>query len=104
MSSELEYKKIVDYLAFTHNGIAGQMFGKKCIKINNKSAVALFKDFLVFKLPEKVHSEAISLTGSDLWDPSGKGRPMKEWVQVTMGHKQRFEEFAKASADYVGKT
>jgi hypothetical protein len=102
MSAEQEYEKVVEYLASTHDGVAGQMFGKKCIKINNKAGVALFKDFLVFKLPENIHSKAMSLTGSVLWDPSGKGRPMKEWVQVAVDHKQFFKEFADASANYVG--
>jgi hypothetical protein len=102
MSAEQEYEKIVNYLASTHDGVAGQMFGKKCIKIGSKAGVALFKDFLVFKLPKEIHSEAISLAGSELWDPSGKGRPMKEWVQVSIEHKQKFKEFAKASAEYVG--
>lgn len=102
MSAEVEYEKITTYLASTHEGVAGQMFGKKCIKINNKAGVALFKEYLVFKLPEKEHKDAISLAGSELWDPSGKGRSMKEWVQLTMEHKEKFEEFAKASADYVG--
>lgn len=102
MSSELEFEKIVSYLETHHGGISGQMFGKKCIKINNKAGVALFKDFLVFKLPKEIHSEAIALTGSELWDPSGKGRPMKEWVQITLEHKQKFEALAEASANYVG--
>ena len=102
ISAEQEYEKIVEYLASTHNGVAGQMFGKKCIKINGKAGVALFKDFLVFKLSEDIHSKAISLTNSVLWDPSGKGRKMKEWVQVSIEHKQFFEEFAEASAEYVG--
>ena len=102
MSAEVEFEKITDLLALTHDAVAGQMFGKKCVKINNKAGVALFKDFLVFKLPEKEHKDAISLAGSELWDPSGKGRPMKEWVQLTIEHKEKFEKFAKASADYVG--
>lgn len=102
MSAEIEYEKIVNYLASSHDGVAGQMFGKKCIKINNKAGVALFKEFLVFKLPENTLTEAISLSGSSLWDPSGKGRAMKEWVQITIEHKEKFKNFAKSSADYVG--
>ena len=35
MSAEKEFSKIVEYLASIHNGVAGQMFGKKCIKINS---------------------------------------------------------------------
>ena len=102
MSAENEFSKIVDYLASTHDGVAGQMFGKKCIKINGKAGVALFKDYLVFKLPEEIHSIAISLNGSGLWDPSGKGRAMKEWVQIPIEHNSKFEEFADAAANYVG--
>ena len=79
------------------------MFGKKCIKINGKAGVALFKDYLVFKLPEGPHSAAMSLHGSSLWDPSGKGRAMKEWVQIPIEHSAKFEEFAEASANYVSQ-
>lgn len=101
-AAEEEFEKLVVILATTYDGVAGQMFGKKCIKINNKAGIALFKDCIVFKLPEKPHSEAISLEGSCLWDPSGKGRAMKEWVQLPLEHKLKFKEFAEASANYVG--
>lgn len=78
------------------------MFGKKCIKINGKAGIVLFKDCIVFKLPELAHAKALSLTQSLLWDPSGKGRAMKEWVQVTSEHKKYFKNFAQLAADYVG--
>ena len=102
MSAEQEYEKLIALLAKTHEGVSGQMFGKKCIKIKGKAGVALFNESLVFKLPEETHCVAIALNDSQLWDPSGKGRPMKEWVQVTLEHTAKFEEFAKAAADYVG--
>ena len=102
MSAEQEFERITEYLLSTHNAIAGQMFGKRCIKINNKAGIALFKDCIVFKLPKEKHAEAISLNGSILWDPSGKGRAMKEWVQVTLEHQSKFDAFAIAAADYVG--
>lgn len=102
MSAQSEFYKLVVYLGTTSNGIEGQMFGKKCIKINGKAGVALFNEYIVFKLTGCKHKEAISLTGSVLWDPSGKGRNMKEWVQITLNHKDKFKEFAKASANYVG--
>lgn len=102
MSIEIEYDKLVEFIKKTHGGESGQMFGKKCIKINNKAVIALFKDCIVFKLLESHHKKAISLTEAVLWDPSGKGRPMKEWVQVPMKHKGKFKELAKAAAEYVG--
>ncbi len=102
MSAEDEYNILVKYLGETRGATAGQMFGKKCIKINNKAGIALFKDCLVFKLAEDMHQTAISLQDSVLWDPSGKGRAMKEWVQLSLEHKAKFKQFADASADYVG--
>ena len=36
-----------------------------------------------------------------LFDPSGKNRPMKEWVQVPFLHKESWQEFAKLAMDYV---
>lgn len=102
MSAEIEYEKLVEYLNSTYGSESDQMFGKKCIKINGKAAVALFKDCIVFKLPDPHHKRALSLAESVLWDPSGKNRSMKEWVQVSVKHKAKFKDFATAAAEYVG--
>jgi hypothetical protein len=48
-----------------------------------------------------MHEEALSLDGSNLFDPSGKKRPMKEWVQVPFDYKDKWEKFAKIAMDYV---
>jgi len=96
-----EYENIVNYLVENFDASSGQMFGKKCIKIGGKAKVALFKEYLVFKLPKKSLEYALSLEGSSLWDPSGKGRAMKEWVQIPMKHSSKFEDFAKSASGYV---
>ncbi len=42
---------------------------------------------MVFKLPDAAERErALTLEGAQLFDPSGRGRPMKEWVQVPAAH------------------
>ena len=97
-----EYENLVAYLTENFDATSGQMFGKKCIKIGGKAAVALFKEYLVFKLPKESLEEALSLQGSSLWDPSGKGRAMKEWVQIPMKHRAKFEVYAKSAVEYVG--
>ena len=38
-----------------------------------------------------------------LWDPSGKGRPMKEWVQVPFAHAASWTGMAAHALAYVGK-
>ncbi len=102
MPAEKEYNKLIKFITSNYDAVAGQMFGKKCIKINGKAGIALFKDSIVFKLPQPEHEKAISLSGSVLWDPSGKGRAMKEWVQIKTVHKEKFKKFAQAAAEYVG--
>jgi len=56
---------------------------------------------MVFKLSGNTHTEALNLEGSILFDPSGKGRAMKEWVQVSYAHKSKWGKFAKAAFEYV---
>lgn len=78
-----------------------QMFGKPCLKTNGKAFVCFFQNQMVFKLNGKIHEEALSLKGSQLFDPSGKKRPMKEWVQVPFEHKDKWEKYAKAALKYL---
>jgi len=78
-----------------------QMFGKPCFKINGKAFVCFFQNEMVFKLTGDEHAAAIALKGAQLFDPSGKGRAMKEWVQLPYTHKAKWETFAAAALKYV---
>jgi len=80
-----------------------QMFGKPCFKINGKAFVCFFQNEMVFKLTGDSHSEALSLDGSQLFDPSGKNRPMKEWVQVPFDYSKKWEQYAREALKYVCK-
>ncbi len=84
------------------NAVQSQMFGKPCFKINGKAFVCFFQNEMVFKLSGTAHSEALALSGSKLFDPSGKGRPMKEWVQVPGVHIEKWTQLAKSAFEYVG--
>jgi hypothetical protein len=78
-----------------------KMFGKPCLKIDGKAFVCFFEKEMVFKLGGDAHKKAITLKGAQLFDPSGKKRPMKEWVQVPFSHKAKWEELAKEAMKYV---
>lgn len=80
-----------------------QMFGKKCYKTDGKAFICFFQNSMVFKLQANQHFEALSLQGSVLFDPSGKKRPMKEWVQVSYEHHKLWIQFATAAHNYVSK-
>lgn len=78
-----------------------QIFGKPCFKINGKAFVCFFENCMVFKLTGNTHKEALALKGSVLFDPSGKGRAMKEWVQVPYCSKDKWVNYAEAALKYV---
>ena len=78
-----------------------QMFGKPCFKIYGKAFCCFFGNSMVFKLGGDDHAEAMKLKGSKLFDPSGKGRAMKEWVQVSFEHHDKWKKLAKVAAAYV---
>ena len=78
-----------------------QLFGKPCFKINGKAFMSFFQNEMVFKLTGDAHAKALGLKGAQLFDPSGKGRAMKEWVQVPYAHNKLWAEFAKEAMEYV---
>jgi hypothetical protein len=84
-------------------GEQSQMFGKPCFKVNGKAFVCFFEDEMVFKLTGDIHKEALALKGAQLFDPSGKKRPMKEWIQVPAKHSDKWEKLAKEAFKFVGK-
>lgn len=62
------------------------LFGKPCYKVNGKAFICFFQDCLVAKLEGADHARAIALPDAHLFDPSGKGHPMKAWVQLPFDH------------------
>jgi hypothetical protein len=79
----------------------GQLFGKACFKAYGKAFICFFKNEMVFKLTGVVRTEALELEGSKLFDPSGKNRPMKEWIQVSAQHQEKWPLFAKEALKYL---
>ena len=80
-----------------------QMFGKPCLKIEGKAFACFFQNEMVFKLNGVSHKKALDLKGAQLFDPSGKKRPMKEWVQVPFTHHIKWKQFATSAMRYVDK-
>lgn len=81
--------------------VQSQLFGKPCFKIAGKAFMCFFQNEMVFKLNGEVHAEALSLDGTHLFDPSGKKRPMKEWVQVPADYKDTWQKYAEEALNYV---
>jgi hypothetical protein len=104
MSAIEAYEKLVAKLTAEDGVTASQMFGKACLKISGKAFLAQHLDCVVFKLTGKQHEKAMGLPGAKLWDPSGKGRAMKEWVAVPTSQVSSFAALAKAAMAYVSES
>jgi hypothetical protein len=79
----------------------GKWFGMPCLKVGGKVFAAWWQGDAVFKLAGEAHTEALALEGARLFDPRGKGQPMREWVQVPAHAASTWGRFARAAADYV---
>ncbi len=96
-----EYERLTNQFLDDPQLVVGQMFGKPCVKVKGKAFLAQLKEAVVFKLSGAAHEKAMSQRGALLWDPPGKGRPMKEWVALPITAKSNFKTLAAAAYDYV---
>ena len=96
-----QYDAVAAELAATSPTILGKMFGMPCLKTNGKAFAGFYQGAMVFKLPVPWHTEALALSGARLFDPTGRGRPMREWVEVPVEHASRWLELAREAFRYV---
>jgi len=104
LEPQAEYYAVVSEMMATSPTSSGKMFGMPCLKNSNGKAFAgYYEGMMVFKLGGASHAEALALFGAKLFDPSERGRPMKEWVVVPLEHVSRWLEFARYAFDYVAE-
>jgi hypothetical protein len=100
--SEQLYNEIGQQFVTQHGTSVGQMFGKPCLKTGKKAFAAFFKDEMVFKLgQQEVNLLKDKYVGAVNWDPSGKKRAMKDWLQIPSHFSDDWVELAKQALDYV---
>jgi hypothetical protein len=90
------YDEIADELVAENSDVQlGQMMGMPCIKCGGKLIAGIWDEEMVFKLPDEgVREQALALDGAHLFDPGGRNRPFKEWVQVPAAHMNEWPRFA----------
>ncbi|HEY4033843.1 MAG TPA: hypothetical protein VGL94_07770 [Ktedonobacteraceae bacterium] len=94
------YDEVTTEMMATSPTTSGKIFGMPCLKNNGKAFAGYYQSAMVFKLTVPEHTEALALAGAQLFDPSGRGRPMKEWVEVPVEHAARWLDFARAALRY----
>ena len=108
MSSTDSHAALFDSLCDEYAGVSavtvpggGSGFGSNAIKINKSIFAMLVDDRLVVKLPAARVTELIS-SGDGVPFDAGKGKPMKEWVGLTVDDDICRELVAEAMR-FVGK-
>ena len=97
-----EYDEVAAEITATSPALNSKMFGMPCLKNSNGKAFAgYYQGAMTFKLGAPWHAQALALPGARLFDPSGMGRPMKEWVEVPSEHSFRWLELAREALRYV---
>lgn len=96
-------KTYLETLADKLEGVsASQLFGKPSLKKNNAHFVCGFRDCLVVKIGrEAIAEKRGEFEGAVLFDPSGKGRPMKDWLQVPRAYQGEWLALAQQALEWV---
>ncbi len=96
--NEIHFEEIVLEIENTE---LGNIFGKRCGKINKQAFVSFYEDEMVFKLGrESISSLLEKYEGSKNWDPSGKNRAMKDWLQVPGKYRSQWKDLANKAITY----
>lgn len=100
--SEQKYTEIGQQFEDQYGTTISKMFGKPCLKTGGKAFAAFFKEAMIFKLgQEEVNFLKEKYNGSCNWDPSGKNRPMKDWLEIPADYESDWEQLAKQAMEYV---
>jgi hypothetical protein len=109
MSGNENHAALFEYLCEEYAGVAGVTvpaggsgFGSNAIKINKSIFAMLVNDLLVVKLPAGRVAGLIS-SGDGLPFDAGKGKPMKEWVSLTVDEDACRDLVAEAMAFVRGR-
>jgi hypothetical protein len=103
MDAEARFDEIVDDLA-PRGVLPGALFGARSLTMDSTAFACLKSDQLAVKLGagSAAHAAALDLDGASLFDPSGKGRPFKDWVAVPAAQSGEWGRLAEAGLDALG--
>jgi hypothetical protein len=98
MDGSERYDELCDDLTARHPEVERtKMMGMPSLKANGRliAGFVAAEDAMAFKLTDPdAHAAALALSGAHLFDPSGRGRPMRQWVVVPPAHAARWPELA----------
>ena len=98
MPERKTYDIIVNELLTDPRVSEGNLFGVPVLKIGGKPFAGLYQQDLVVKLDVDRVQEMLKAKAGAHFDPSGAGRPMKEWIRIkepTRGAKKKWLALAQ---------
>ncbi|NJR12658.1 TfoX/Sxy family protein [bacterium] len=101
LDSRFVFDRIADHLAAQPNIKRVMLFGVPNVAVNGNVFIAYQHGAMVFKLSGAAHAQALALPDARLWDPSDKGRPMREWVQLSLASRDQWADWADEALAYV---
>lgn len=71
----------------------GKLFGALSFVVHGHSVGCIMRGVVAFKLGggSDELAEALTAPGAELFDPSGRHRPFKDWVALPLDEESRFE-------------
>ncbi|MCU0420919.1 MAG: hypothetical protein MUC38_14815 [Cyclobacteriaceae bacterium] len=88
-------------LAHQFDGVSAlRMFGWPCLCLGRKPFVFLDKDTgerLIFRLYPEEAQQALQLTDTEVFNPGGKSKRMKNWIVVGQSQRKQWPSFAEKS-------
>lgn len=95
-------KLYLDIIEKEEGAISSQMFGKPCGKINGKAYVSFFKEAMAFKIGREAAKSLLpQIVGSELFDPSQKNRPFRDWIHIPYTHAKDWSKYAKMAVSFT---
>jgi hypothetical protein len=101
INPESVFDTIADNLASNPSIKRGQMFGSPTVFVNGNAFISYFHGSMVFKLTGAAREQAMTLPDARQFDPSGKDRPMREWIALTPASRDQWPQLADESLAYV---
>jgi hypothetical protein len=80
-------------------------FGRRGIVADGKVIACFLQDSMAFKLGAETPEleRALALSGSELWDPTGRGRVFKDWVRIDEQHQDDWGRYAEIALHRIRK-
>jgi hypothetical protein len=98
---ERRFEDIVDAITAWHPDCrASRVFGMPCVKRAGRVVFGLSRTGMVFKLTDRgAHARALAVPGAHLFDPSGEGKPFRQWVVVPTERADEWEPLAAQAVE-----